>query len=100
MPKNKSKNCVSYVRLVSLMLSCRLPSSTDGYFQNLTQAHRRRQKSWHKMRAGFAETVKTNFHRHCARRNFTGEIDFLHEDKKLKMKVGNYSAIYIFPREC
>jgi hypothetical protein len=39
------------------------------------------------MRDDFAGIVKTNFHKHCARRNFTGEIDFLHGEGKLKMKV-------------
>jgi hypothetical protein len=41
------------------------------------------------MRNEFAETVKKNFHRHCTRRNFVGEIEFAHEEGKLKMKVSD-----------
>jgi hypothetical protein len=66
-------------------------------FQDLTKAHKRRKDSWHKMRAGFAETVTKNFHKHCARRNFTGEIQFAHHEGKLKMKVGRTRAILEFP---
>ncbi|GHJ88325.1 hypothetical protein NliqN6_4727 [Naganishia liquefaciens] len=56
-------------------------------YEDIHDSLRKRKSSWHRMRDEFAGTVKTNFHRHCQRRNFVGEIEFSHDTGKLKMKV-------------
>ncbi|KAJ9106077.1 hypothetical protein QFC21_001216 [Naganishia friedmannii] len=53
----------------------------------LDAANKRRKKQWAIMREDFSAIVKVNFHKYCARRNFTGEVDFFHHEGKLKMKV-------------
>ncbi|KAJ9124140.1 hypothetical protein QFC22_000936 [Naganishia vaughanmartiniae] len=53
----------------------------------LAAANKRRKDQWVRMREDFSAIVKVNFHKYCARRNFTGEVDFFHHEQKLKMKV-------------
>ncbi|KAI5454933.1 Structural maintenance of chromosomes protein 6 [Naganishia albida] len=56
-------------------------------YEKLGDAHQKRLLSWQRMKTDFANTVKRNFHKHCSRRNFVGEIEFAHQEKRLKMKV-------------
>jgi hypothetical protein len=55
--------------------------------KELGTANKRRREQWLRMREDFSAVVKVNFHKYCARRNFTGEVDFFHHEQKLKMKV-------------
>lgn len=69
--------------------------SLTNMLQKLGDAHQKRLLSWQRMKTDFANTVKRNFHKHCSRRNFVGEIEFAHQEKRLKMKVGNKFAVFV-----